>query len=329
MATENLLSQEEIDALLSSVATGEIVAGKGVNAGNTRVRAFDFTAQNQLAGGRLPRLALLNERFAATFSTTLFNTIKRPGQVVVRNLSMETFADYLQGLEVPASINFIAVKPLRGEALVVLESALLYAVVDNFYGGKGALAAPIERVDFTQAETRMAQMLLRHLFVDMAEAWSTVIALEFDVVRTEINPDFANKLSPGEQMLVTTFDIDFDGVGGALQVALPYAMIEPIRDRLDNHLQADDDTVDEHWRAVLKEELTFAEVTLSSTLARTQLTLRELLLLDKGDVIAIDVRDTVTLCAEGVPVFHGEFGAYKGKNAIKIRDRAPRPGQHP
>ncbi len=325
MATENLLSQEEIDALLSSVATGEIDAGRGVNTGNTRVRAFDFTAQNQLAGGRLPRLALLNERFSATFSATLLNTIKRPSQVVVRNLSMESFSDYLQGIAVPASINFISVKPLRGEALVVLDSALLYAVVDNFYGGKGTLAAPIERTEFTQAEIRMAQMLLRHLFVDMGEAWSAVIALEFDVVRTEINPDFANKLSPNEQMVVSTFDIDFDGVGGALQVAFPYTMIEPIRDRLDTHHQDDDHTVDEHWRAVLEEELTFAEVTLSSTLARTQLTLGELLMLDKGDVIAIDVRDTVTLCAEGVPVFHGEFGAYKGKNAIKIRDRALRP----
>lgn len=329
MASENLLSQEEIDALLSSVATGEIASGNGVNTGTTRARAFDFTAQNQLAGGRLPRLALLNERFAATFSTTLFNTIKRPSQVQVRNLSMETFSDYLQTIAVPASINFISVKPLRGEALVVLDSALLYAVVDNFYGGKGAQAAPTERTDFTQAEIRMAQMLLRHLFEDMGEAWSAVIALEFAVVRTEINPDFANKLNPAEQLVVSTFDVDFDGVGGTLQVVLPYAMIEPIRDRLDNHNQADDHTVDEHWRSVLEEELSFAEVTLSSTLARTQLTLGELLMLDKGDVIAIDVRDTVTLCAEGVPVFRGEFGAYKGKNAIKIRERAQRPGQHP
>ena len=149
-------------------------------------------------------------------------------------------------LHVPTSLNLVKINPLRGTALIVLDPKLVFAVVDNFFGGTGR-HAKIEGREFTATEQRIIHMLLRSVFADLHEAWSHVAHIEVEYLQSEINPHFANIVSPSEIVVVTSFHIELDGGGGNLHVTMPYSMIEPLREMLDAGVASDRVEKDERW----------------------------------------------------------------------------------
>lgn len=326
MAINDLLSQEEIDALLHGVSSGEVETESEEPLADGVARSYDFTSQDRIVRGRLPTLEMVNERFVRHFRISLFGLLRRSAEISVRGVRMIKFAEYVHTLYVPTSLNLVRVKPLRGTALFILDPKLVFNVVDNFFGGSGLFKAKIEGRDFTPTETRVIQIILRHVFKDLKEAWAPVMPLEFEYLNSEVNPHFANIVSPTEVVVVTSIHIELDGGGGELHIAMPYSMIEPIRDLLDAGIQSDRSEVDERWLYALREEMKETTVEVSSTLVEVELSLRELMQLRPGDVIPIELPETVLLRAEGIPVFRGAFGVFKGQNAIKITERARRAG---
>jgi len=201
---------------------------------------------------------------------------------------------------------------------VVFEPRLVFTVVDNFFGGSGKYHTRIEGREFTPTEMRVIQLLLKQTFADLVEAWAPVLPVEFEYMNSEVNPHFANIISPREYIVVCRFNVELEGGGGELHVAMPWAMLEPIRELLDAGVQSDRVEKDENWIRALRTQLQDAEVELSSTLARRTITLRELCQFKVGDVIPIDLPPTVALEVEHSPLFTGEFGIHNGKNAIKV-----------
>jgi flagellar motor switch protein FliM len=236
-------------------------------------------------------------------------------------VQMLKFAEYVHSLFVPTSLNLVRVKPLRGTGLFILDPKLVFILVDNFFGGDGRYPAKIEGREFTPTEQRVIHMILQQSFRDLKQAWAPVMPIEFEYMSSEVNPHFANIVSPTEVVVVTTFHVELEGGGGDLHVTLPYSMLEPIREILDAGVQSDRTDVDERWVTALREEIKEGEVELSSTLTETEITLREVLNLKAGDVIPIEVPGAVTLRAENIPVFRGRFGVAQGNCAIKITDR--------
>jgi len=145
--------------------------------------------------------------------------------------------------------------------------------------------------------------------------------LRFEFLNSEVNPQFANIVSPTEIVVISEFHIELDGGGGNLHFTLPYSMIEPIREQLDTGLQSDRSDVDQRWMKALEEEIQDAEVEVSSTLTETEVTVQELLDIQPGDIIPINLPETVTLKVEDIPLFRGKFGVSDGKNAIQVTDR--------
>ena len=139
-----------------------------------------------------------------------------------------------------------------------------------------------------------------------------------EYLNSEINPHFANIVSPSEIVVVTSFKIELEGGGGELHVTMPYSMIEPIRDQLDSGVQSDRMDRDERWPRSLREEIEEAEVELAPVLGRTSLSLGRLVDLKPGDVIPCDFDGNVTLYAEGVPVLRGSYGVSRGQQAVKV-----------
>ena len=178
--------------------------------------------------------------------------------------------------------------------------------------------AKIEGREFTATEQRIVQMLLEQAFLDLQKAWEPVMPLTFEFLNSEVNPQFANIVSPSEVVVVSSFHIEVDGDGGDMHITMPYSMVEPIRELLDMGLQSDRDRVDERWGASLREDIKLASVNLSGTLLETELTLRELVALRAGDIIPVDTVNFALLMAEEVPVFNGQFGVSRGSNAIKV-----------
>ena len=226
----------------------------------------------------------------------------------------------MYSLFVPTSLNITRVTPLRGKSLFVLDPKLVFSVVDNYFGGSGRFHTKIEGRDFTPTELRVIQMLLRIAFDDLKTAWKPVLDLEFEYVNSEVNPQFANIVSPSEVVVVTTFNVDLDSGGGDFYICLPYSMLEPIRDLLDTGMQSDRGERDERWEQAMREEVMGASVEISSILGEATLPLRSLAGLQVGDIIPLDVKDTVEVCAENLPIFRGTLGVHNNSYSIKISD---------
>ena len=331
----DLLSQAEIDALLngmgggsddfaadddedSSVYSEEVVEEleeRGV------VKPYDLAHQERIVRGRMPTLEMINERFARLFRVSLFQFIRRSAEIYISGIQIKKFSEFTQSLLVPTSLSVFRVNPLRGKALIVMEPSLIFTAVDNFFGGGGFFEnAPSEGKEFTMTEMRIVLLIVELIFKDQKEAWKPVMNLDFEYLSSEINPRFANIIEPSELIVVSTIHVDLEGGGGDVHIALPYAMLEPIRDLLDV-INSNNDEVDENWYDSLYREVMRVGVPVNSILVEKNMSIRSVLSLKKGDVIPIDMPDFVSLDAAHVPIFTGKVGVSDGNYAVQITDR--------
>ena len=323
---DDLLSQDEIDALLHGVDEGAVKTEdeEGTFAAEG-VRSYDFTSQERIVRGRMPTLEMVSERFARYFRISLFNLLRRTAEVSFSGVQVIKFSEFIHSLFVPTNLNLIRFKPLRGRALIVLDPTLVFTAVDNYFGGSGQFYNKVEGREFTPTEMRVIQILLDLAFKDLKEAWKPVMDVEPEYINSEVNPQFANIVSPSEIIVISTIHIELEGGGGDLHVALPYAMLEPIRELLDS-IQSDRGDVDNRWREALNYEVMEVPVELYGILLEKTLTVEQILNLEPGDVISVDIPDQVTLFTEEIPLFRGRVGVANGNYAVKIEtvvDRGP------
>ncbi|WP_207062435.1 flagellar motor switch protein FliM [Motiliproteus sp. SC1-56] len=321
MSVQDLLSQDEIDALLHGVDDGDIETDEEVEVGGAR--SYDLTSQERIVRGRMPTLEMINERFARYTRISLFNILRRSADVSVGGVQILKFGEYVHTLYVPTSLNLTKIKPLRGTSLFIMDAKLVFKLVDNFFGGDGR-HAKIEGREFTPTETRIVQMLLKQIYVDLKEAWSPILKVDFEYVNSEVNPAMANIVSPSEVVVVSTFHIELDGGGGDLHVTMPYSMLEPIREILDAGVQSDVDDKDERWIKALRADIMDARVNLEMTVAEREITLRDILEMEAGDVIPVEISDHLVLRANGIPTFRCKLGVSRKNLAVKVVDQIKR-----
>ena len=317
MADQDILGQDEIDALINGIGGGEIPTEAPPVTGEAR--GFDFSHNVRIVRGRMPTLEMINERFGRLLRTSMYNLLRRAVAISVGSVEIVKFAEYVRTLQLPTSLNLVKFNPLRGTGLVILEPKLVFALVDMFFGGKGR-HAKIEGREFTAIESNVIGSLLNCAFADLREAWSHIADLRIEKVGSEVNPHFANIVSPTEIVVVTRFNVDLDGGGGDLHITLPYSMIEPLREVLESGMQSDRVEHDDRWSQTLKNEVGDAPVEMWALLGKTTLTLRALMNMKAGDVLPTDFGGSLTLFAEDVPMFRGTYGLSHGQQAIKIQD---------
>jgi flagellar motor switch protein FliM len=320
MSANDLLSQDEIDALLHGVDDGKVET-QAEEDFDGEARGYDFNSQDRIVRGRMPTLEMINERFARYYRTSLFNMLRRTADISASGVQMLKFSEFVHTLFVPTSLNLVRINPLRGKGLCVLDPKLVFSVVDNYFGGSGRFHTKIEGRDFTPTELRVVKLLLDQIFDDMVEAWRPVLPVTFEYLGSEVNPQFANIVSPSEVVVVTTFNIDLEAGGGDLHIVMPYSMVEPIRDLLDAGVQSDRGDKDERWEKALRARIKHVDLELNSTLAETTITLKEMAELKKGDIIPLDIPEMVEVCTSDIPLFRGQLGVSGGNYAIKIRDK--------
>ena len=281
------------------------------------VKSYDLTSQDRIVRGRMPTLEMINERFARYTRISMFNMLRRSADVAVGGVQVMKFGEYVHSLYVPTSLNLVKIKPLRGTALFILDAKLVFKLVDNFFGGDGR-HAKIEGREFTPTELRVVRMVLEQAFIDLKEAWQAIMEVNFEYINSEVNPAMANIVGPSEAIVVSTFHIELDGGGGDLHVTMPYSMIEPVREMLDAGFQSDLDDQDERWVKALREDLLDVDVPLSATVARRQLRLRDILHMQPGDVIPVELPEEMIMRANGGPSFKVKLGSHKGNLALQV-----------
>lgn len=315
----DVLSQDEIDALLTGVDGGDVEteSPEPVQEDDSK---YDFASQDRIVRGRMPTLEMINERFARTFRVSLFNMLRVSPSISIEGVQMLKFGEYIHSLFMPSNLNLIKVPPLRGTALVVMTPKLVYSSVENYFGGDGRYHTKIEGRDFTGTEMKVIKVMLEKIFHDYKEAWAPVKEVDFEHVGSEVNPHFANIISPSEIIVVSNINIELDNGGGDLHICLPYSMIEPIRQELDAGVQSDANDIDEHWINTLRGELYDVEVEINTTLTSTDVSIRELNKLQEGDVIPIKFPECVTSKIQGIPIFDAKVGESSGNYALKINE---------
>ena len=315
--SESFLSQEEVDALLEGV-TGESQKEVEQAAQKGEVRPYDISSQERIVRGRMPTMEIVNERFARNLRLGLFNFIRRTPEVSIGSIAVQRFGAFLRELAVPTNFNIVAVRPLRGNGLIVCEPSLIFGVIDTLYGGTGKFQTRIEGRDFSATEHRVIGRLVAVITEEYKKAWKGIYPIELEYQRSEMQPQFANIATPSEIVISTSFQLEIGEIAGSIHFCMPYATLEPIRDVLYSSTQGDSIEVDRRWVNVLTQEIQAVEITMVAELARTNTTVEQLLAMKAGDFIELEREPRIQANVDGVPLFECQYGTHNARYAIRI-----------
>jgi flagellar motor switch protein FliM len=313
---EDFLSQDEVDALLRS-ATGEQDEEKQVE-DVSGIRTYDLATQERIVRGRMPTLEIINERFVRLFRIGLFNFIRRTIDITVGTVKVIKFSEFVRNLVVPTNLNMVHIKPLRGTALMVFEPDLIFLLIDNLFGGDGRYHTRVEGRDFTETEQRIIRRLLNIVFEEYEKSWKPIYPVSFEYIRSEMNPQFASIATPNEVVVCVSFDLDLGGHGGEFHLCMPYSMVEPIRDILYSTLQGEQMETDKRWVKSLSKQIQGAEVELIANLGQARVTFEQILSMQVGDVIPINIPEIISAQIDDIPVMECRYGIINGQYALKV-----------
>lgn len=311
-----ILEQDEIDALVNGVQSGEVDTGP-LPGDQMSARDYDFSTQTRIVRGRMPTLEMINERMARALRLSLFSMLRRSPEISVQGINMSKYAEYISTLAVPTSLNLIRFQPLSGTGLMIFEARLVFALIDVFFGGNGR-HAKIEGRDFTPTENQIIEVLMEQVVSAAQEAWAAVLPARIEFINREVNPNFANIVSPTEIVVVSRIRVEFDGRGGEIHLTLPYSMLEPLKDTLRAGMQSDRADREERWSQLLRNELEESEVDVVTRLGTATTSVARLIDMRPGDVIPIDFDGQVTVLADGIPLFWGELGQQRGQQVVRV-----------
>jgi len=315
-----VLSQEEVDALLKGVSDGEIETEQEEVRDPSAVRQYDLTGQERVVDQRMPTLEMATEKFTRIFRTTLSSLLKKIVTTSGTSVNVVKYGNFIKAIPVPASLHVFQMKPLGGSALLVIEPQVAFTLVDLIFGGSGREAYKVEGRDFTLIENNLIKRVALSALSDFEKVWEDIIQIEVAYQRSETNPQFAQIVMPSEVVVVMQFEIDMGFSSGEMSFCIPYSSIEPFRNKLQVNYQTETLEVDKKWAAKFAERLQTSKVTLSVELGKAELSGREVINLKRGDVIPLEQHysDNLNVYVEDVLKFKGQPGSYKGSQAVEI-----------
>ena len=308
---QQILSQDEVDALLQGKLEAEDVPSGGI-------RNYDIASQERIVRGRLPTMEIISERFARNIRIGLFNFIRKSPEVSIGGIKVQKYSAFLREIVVPTNFNIVSVKPLRGSGLIVCDPTLVFAVIDALFGGAGKYHTRIEGRDFSPTEQRIITRLVEVITTEYQKAWQGIYPLELEYQRSEMQPQFANIATPSEIVVSTSFTLEIGETSGTVYFCIPYSTLEPIRDVLYSTTQGDSSEPDRRWVNLLKHQIQAAQVELVAELGTAPATVEQLLAFKPGDFIELDLEAMIKAKIDGVPIYDCHYGTSNGKYAIKI-----------
>ena len=323
-----VLSQDEVDALLRGVSEGEVETETDQPERGARVTPYDFACQEKKICGRLPMLDTINLKFSQLFRDTFSSMLQKETNMRLVSTDIVKFDEFRCSLPVPSSLHIFRMESLRGQGLIVIESKLVFAVVDAIFGGTGLWETKITGRGFSAIETRMAKKVVLGALEDLEKVWSPVHAVSTNYIRAEVDPRFAAIASPTDTVLATLFEIEWGNISGSITICLPYTAIEPIIPKLKTQFQSEK-MVDQAWVRRLRTKLLQAEVEMVAELGIADITPRQLFEFEPGDTIMLgnDITNPLSMKVEGIPKFKGFPSVSRGAKAIRVTEIVEREGQ--
>jgi flagellar motor switch protein FliM len=314
--SNQILTQDEIDALLSAMERGDVDLDQSPEK-NVEAAPYNLTSQDVILRDQFSALEEVYDKFIRITQNTLLSSMQQSIAIEFVSTEMIKYQDFIGGFSSPTSFNLFSMKPLVGNAMLAIEPNLVFALIDCLFGGDGKPASQVR--DFTQIELRMIKKFALDLLGRFEESWLTVYPIKIDLKKIETKPEFVQLVPPGDVMLIIAFALKGEEFSGNFHLAVPYLMLEPIKDEL-SPMYLRDQNLKQTWSPQLKELLKDTHVTIIAELGRTQQTVRQLINLQIEDVINLKAgpEDLISISVDQVPKYLGYPGIIKGNRAVEI-----------
>ncbi|MHC5652877.1 flagellar motor switch protein FliM [Stappia sp.] len=309
---DRILNQEEIDNLLGFNIEDTIAADQ------SGIRALINSAM--VSYERLPMLEIVFDRLVRLTTTSLRNFTSDNVEVSLDTISSVRFGDYLNSIPLPAILGVFKAEEWDGFGLCTVESSLIYSIIDVLLGGgRGMSAVRVEGRPYTTIESNLVRRMIEIIMHDMEQAFSPLSPVHFNLERLETNPRFAAISRPANAAILVELRIDMEDRGGKIEIMMPYATLEPIRDLLLQMFMGEKFGRDPIWEGHLATEIFSAEVNVDAVLHETHVPLGRVLDLKVGETLLFDVspNDPVSIKCGGIPLTQGTMG--KDEDSIAIR----------
>ena len=319
---QQILSQSEIDSLLTGLAGGDFQSDINIGAEEDDVLDYDLANQDRIVRGRMPTLDIIHDRFVRMFRLTLSSALRKVIDITVRSTELIKFGEFTNTLPVPSSLNMFRMNPLRGNGLLIFESRLVFSLIEVLFGGTGELDSKNEGRDFTAIEQKIIKRITINALEDLYSAWRPAFPVNITYARSEVNPQFVSIVPHSEMVIVVTFDIEMGKAPMSMILCIPFSMIEPIRTQLQSGFQSDTSEMDNITINRFRKNLREAEVTLTAELGSSEMSIRDFLKLKEGDVVNLEQESDkpLTMKIEGLPKMTGMLGGYKGKQSLRVSE---------
>ncbi|MBX3237229.1 MAG: flagellar motor switch protein FliM [Nitrospiraceae bacterium] len=317
---DKILSQEEIDALMSGVVSGEVDTTPKEEEDPSGVKSYSLTNQERIIRGRMPTMEMINDRFTRQQSVSWSSLLHEKVEFSVVGTQIMKFGDFIKKVPLPSSFNVFMMEPLRGNGLYVMDASLVYLIVDFFFGGRAQTHVKPEGREFTTIQVRLIKKVVKQALADLEKAWQAVMQVKIGYTRTESNPQFAMVVTATEIVVVVTLQVVVGEASRDMFIAYPYSMLEPIKEKLYSGLFADNVEQDSSWGSRFKESLQDCPVTMTVQLGTARINVQDLLNFTPGDVLMLDQHpgDPLLCLVEGDAKFHGQPGVFKGNHACRV-----------
>jgi flagellar motor switch protein FliM len=311
-----ILTQEEIDALLSAMERGDVDLDQEAKK-DLEAAPYNLASQNIMLRDQFSALEEVYDKFAGMLRDMLSSALQRPMAVEFVSSEIIKYQEFITAFSSPTSCNVIKMEPLNGNALLCIESNLVFSLIDCMFGGDGKPSTQVR--EFTQIEQRMIKKFALDILTAFEHSWSAIYPVKIVLRKTETKPAFVQLVPPGDIMVIIVFAIKGQEFSGNFHMAIPYLMLEPIKEKLSPKYLREKDT-GHTWRPQLKELLKDAQVTIIAELGRTHQTVRELINLQVEDIIKLKAgpEDLISISVDQVPKYRGYPGVIKGNRAVEI-----------
>jgi flagellar motor switch protein FliM len=319
---EQILSQDEVDALLKGISGGEIEEPEEqLEDDELEYRTYDFTQQERIVQVKMPAMDAINDVFLRAIRSSISGALRRILDITAVPMELERFGAFVRTLPVPSSLQIFKMDPFRGHALFVIEPKLVFAFVESFLGGTGSRNVRIEGRDFTGIEQRLIQRIVSLLIADLEKAWNSLHRIQIQYIRSEINPQFAKICEPEDVVVINRYEIDMDRAVGSITLCIPLANLESVKQKLMTTFQREQSEEDIKLKSVLVENIKNVPIKINVELGETTIPAGDIIQLEKGDILQLDTRkdELLPVFLAGVRKYMGSPGLHRGNKALQIK----------
>jgi len=318
-----VLSQDEIDQLLQAISSGENEADDFKPVSDTRkIKIYDFKRPDKFSKEQLRTVSNMHETFARLTTTSLSAQLRSLVHVHVASVDQLTYEEFIRSIPTPTTLAVINMDPLKGNAVLEIDPAITFTMIDRLFGGTGATGGKVNR-DLTDIEQSVMEGIIVRILANMREAWTQVIDLRPRLGQIETNPQFAQIVPPNEMVVLITMETKIGDEEGMMNICIPYLTIEPIVSKLSTQFWFSSvrRSSTTQYLGTLKEKLADVDMDIVAEIGSINLPIRDVLSLRIGDVVRLSnirVGEPLTLSVGSKKKFYCQPGVVGKKMAVQV-----------